>query len=377
MKVLFISLWYPNRYDDMAGLFVRKHAEAASRFADVHVLYVHPDSRCKRGYEYVKQTTDDVTEHYIYYHEKSCKFLRVIPFFTAYHIGYNHVLKEWGKPDIIHANVLLRTGFMAFFIKFCKGVPYVISEHWSRFLPQNFGYKGWLRKRLTELVVKQAKRVMPVSLNLEKAMIDNGLSYGNYEIVHNVVDDFFYKQPITSTSYDKKRLLHVSCFDERAKNVMGIVNAVKLLSEKRNDFEMIAVGTGKDFQSVKNLADSLNLSDNLLFFTGEQTPLQVKNWFYQSDVFVLFSNYETAGVVLSEALATGTPIISTPVGIAPEVVDALSGRLVEIGNVEQLAETMDWMLDHFQEFDGDDMRTKAKVFSYEKVGEQLKDIYEE
>jgi len=30
-KVLFLSAWYPNRYDAMAGLFVRKHAEAVSQ----------------------------------------------------------------------------------------------------------------------------------------------------------------------------------------------------------------------------------------------------------------------------------------------------------------------------------------------------------
>ena len=39
MKVLFISAWYPNRYDEMAGLFVRKHAQAVSQFCEVEVLY--------------------------------------------------------------------------------------------------------------------------------------------------------------------------------------------------------------------------------------------------------------------------------------------------------------------------------------------------
>ena len=41
MKVLFLSLWYPNKFDAMAGLFVKKHAEAISLFANVDVLYIH------------------------------------------------------------------------------------------------------------------------------------------------------------------------------------------------------------------------------------------------------------------------------------------------------------------------------------------------
>ena len=44
-KVLFLSAWYPNRYDTMAGLFVRKHAEAVGQYADVCVLYLHLDDK--------------------------------------------------------------------------------------------------------------------------------------------------------------------------------------------------------------------------------------------------------------------------------------------------------------------------------------------
>ncbi len=37
MTVLFFSQWYPNRYDAMPGLFVRKHAQAVARFCDVDI----------------------------------------------------------------------------------------------------------------------------------------------------------------------------------------------------------------------------------------------------------------------------------------------------------------------------------------------------
>jgi hypothetical protein len=47
MNVLFLSAWYPNRHDSMAGLFVQKHAEAVSMYADVKVLYVHADKDVK------------------------------------------------------------------------------------------------------------------------------------------------------------------------------------------------------------------------------------------------------------------------------------------------------------------------------------------
>ena len=46
MKSLFITPWYPTKYDAMSGLFVFRHAEAVlSQDIDVHVLYIcyHPD----------------------------------------------------------------------------------------------------------------------------------------------------------------------------------------------------------------------------------------------------------------------------------------------------------------------------------------------
>ena len=60
-KVLFLSAWYPNRYDAMAGLFVRKHAEAVSQYADVCVLYLHLDDKID-DFQIVEQSYNDVRE---------------------------------------------------------------------------------------------------------------------------------------------------------------------------------------------------------------------------------------------------------------------------------------------------------------------------
>ena len=66
MKVLFLSAWYPHRYDAMWGLFVRKHAEAASRLCDVCVLYIWADENVSR-FDIVEQVTNGVREVYVYY----------------------------------------------------------------------------------------------------------------------------------------------------------------------------------------------------------------------------------------------------------------------------------------------------------------------
>ena len=70
MKVLYVSEWYPHRYDAMSGLFVRKHAQSvAFQEVDVCVLYVYPteDKSFTSLHEIVDQHTSLVREVYVYY----------------------------------------------------------------------------------------------------------------------------------------------------------------------------------------------------------------------------------------------------------------------------------------------------------------------
>ena len=90
-----------------------------------------------------------------------------------------------------------------------------------------------------------------------------------------------------------KTLLHVSCFDERAKNVKGLLRAAKMLSEKRQDWRLKLVGTGVDYEDVRAYADSLDIPQGCLEWTGELTPQQVSDEMHSADALVLSSRYET------------------------------------------------------------------------------------
>ena len=381
MKVLYFSPWYPHRYDAMLGLFVRKHAEAVARHCQVCVLYLFADEKVGR-YEVVDQVTDGVREFYVYYPFLNIPVLRpltkALGFVLAFLKGYARVKKGFGKPDVTQANVLTRCGLLSYLLKVCSGVPYLVVEHWTRYLPHKDGYRGFLRKRVSELVVRNASHVLPVSEHLAGVMRGWGLKSDHYGVVHNVVDDFFYdsgKVPAASTA--KFRLLHVSCFSEREKNVCGILRVLKRLAEKRSDFTMVMVGVGPDYEMVRRYVEELHLPDGLVSFLGELPPMEVCRCFSQADAFVLFSNFENAPVVISEALATGTPVISTNVGGIPEMVDDESGCLINPGDEEALCDRMDWMIDHHADYDAERLREKARCYGYDEVGRFLVSCYEE
>jgi glycosyltransferase involved in cell wall biosynthesis len=378
IKVLFLSAWYPNRYDAMAGLFVRKHAEAVSLYCDVKVLYVHGDKNIST-FEIIRQKNNNVYETIVYYPEKNGKFLRKVlkafSYFRAVYIGYHDIKEKTGFPDIIHVNVLTRTGILAYWLKKRYKIPYVITEHWTRYLQTNDSYKGLIRKILTQKILKHSSAVMPVSELLKASMLKNNLLHPNYYVINNVVDSNFFNE-IEYVGHNKKRILHVSCFLEKAKNVKGLLRAIKSISLIRDDFEVIILGSGIDYETVIEYYKTLDFPDGIINFLGEKTSQEVAEWYAKSDFSVLFSNYETAGIVISESLASGKPVISTKVGIAPDYISKEAGILVEIHDEKAMTDAMNYMLDHFFEYDRKKIKQVGSAFSYNQVGSEIYKIYQ-
>lgn len=370
LKVLFLTPWYPHRYDAMSGLFVRKHAQSVARQGvDVGVMMIC-DQAVDEGLQIEDEMVDGVREIILYTNKKGS-----VSEILALRKLWEYWYKTYGLPDVVHVNVLTKQGLLAWWLNVKYGVPYVVMEHWSGYLPENGDYKGFMRERMSEMIASRAAAMMPVSVKLMEAMKMCGLKHNNWQVVPNVVDDFFYKKG-ECEKREKFRFLHVSCFDNRAKNTLAIMEAVEKLSKQRLDFEMIMVGTGQDIFFTRCLADNYKLeSRGLVKFVGEQRPIQVKEWMDASDCFVLFSNYETAAVVLEEAAACGLPMISTPVGIAEEVIDGDGGIIVPIGEVERLVEAMSKMIDNEGKYDSNKIKEKAGKYSFGRVGNQLVEIY--
>jgi glycosyltransferase involved in cell wall biosynthesis len=93
------------------------------------------------------------------------------------------------------------------------------------------------------------------------------------------------------------------------------------------------------FVSLQKRVDALDLTSRIVF-KGALSPEQVERAYHEADVFILTSQLEGYGMVLTEALAHGLPVISTRTGAAtdPRYGEALN--LVDSGDVTGLRDAI-------------------------------------
>ncbi len=381
-KVLFLARWYPDRYDPMTGLFIKRHAEVAAGFADVAVLYLRAAPEEKQSFRIDHKLENNVNTVIVYYGTKSdftifpAKTRASLLFVMAFIKGYRFLLETWGHPEIIHVNVLTRLGLFTLWLRIFSGIRYVITEHWSRYLPITGTYTGLLRNFFTKIVVRNAETVSTVSQNLAKAMQSHGLKNKRYMVLPNIVDTAAYIPGSDWQKSKKKRFVHISCFEDRSKNISGLLHVISILSLLRNDFECFMVGEGLDLDRMKTLATELGLTENQVIFTGLLENEKLIEAYQSSCFMVMFSNYENMPVVISESFSCGLPVVATSVGGIPEYVNETNGRLVDAADEAALLDAIVFMLDHYHEFDNEQIRKNAiEIFGKQAVAEKMLELY--
>lgn len=381
MHVLFLTPWYPNRHDAMDGIFVAKHAQAvASQGAEVTVIRVRTDEAAQ-AIDIEQREREGVLELLVYTPASKIPVLRqisaIINFIRASAKAYKMVKTLRGKPDVTQVNILTRMGVMGYILKQAEGIPYVIIEHWGRYQPSRSQYKGFMRKRVTEMVCRGAHCVMTVSEDLARVMRGCGIRAKEWRVVRNTVNDFFYHDQRQRKTDGFCHLLCVTTPDERCKNNTGIIRALARVATTRRDLRLTIAGLTPDtVPSVGQRVKSLGLSD-IVTFVGEVPPERISRLMHEADALVMFSNSENAPCVISEALASGTPVIATAVGGIPEMVCPAVGILVSPGDEPALADAIAKVVRGEAHFDEEATKEAGKAYCFGEVGRQLMSIYAE
>lgn len=125
---------------------------------------------------------------------------------------------------------------------------------------------------------------------------------------------------------------HVGALDNDQKAQDVIIAAARELSGSHPDIHFLLVGGGADEDMLRLLAEGLSN----ITFTGFVD--NVGDYLRAFDVFILPSRREGIGSILLDAMEQGLPVIATPVGGIPRIVqDGENGVLIDVDSPGQLA----------------------------------------
>lgn len=378
-NILFIPRWYPFPEDEMYGLFIRNHAEILSPKFSITVVYAHPVSNSqKTGFNRDVENGIVVYRHYFKVSESGLsRVFNPIRYLFAISKLWKALKKDGVRIDLCHVHVLTRTALLAYYLKITRGIPYLITEHWSRYLSQNreSAYTSSFRKALTTFLTKNSSGLSSVTKALETALNDCGISHSKQVVIPNVVDtDRFCIGALPKSN----TLLHVGCFDEKAKNIKGLLRTVKKLNDDGHEFKLKLVGTGIDWQLCVDYAAELGLTTDQAEFTGLQVGDELVRAYQECKALVLFSHYETQGVVILEAFACGKPVIASNTGGIPELMNPERGILVKAGDENELFSAIKIVLNEPTFAAPEEIRAYAVAnYSESAVAAQFETLYKE
>ncbi len=374
-KILWLASWYPNCNDAFDGDFIQRHARAAAIFHDIHVIYVaetEMDQKTKTDWHHAT----GLTEQIIYYKKQSGLFSRFKKFWKwkrIYQEAIQSYIEKNGLPDLVHVHVPWKAGLLATWMKEKYGTPFIISEHWGIYDPSasdSFTKRPALTQKLLTDIYRGSSAFITVSESLGNLVTD--LTKVRFDrIIPNVVDttQFHYKEG----KYSRFSFIHVSNMVP-LKNTGLIMEAFHELVKQGEEAQLIMVGNRDE--KFPELAGSLGLLNQSVFFRGEISYNEVAEEMRRSHCFVLFSDAETFSCVTAEALCAGLPVITSRVGALPELVHKGNGILVKPGDRVGLTEAMKKMIRDYEQYDKLQIANEAAAkYSYSTISELIDELY--
>ena len=382
LHILFIPSWYPSENEPLLGTFFREQAEMFEEVGHkVGVIYPKfhdlPSKSWLSGQTHGVRVSEEngLTVVRAIQRLRQPGPLQRIPLIYRAAVKqrerlalkmYDAYTEVNGKPDIIHAKCTMWGAILARAVAEREGIPWVVTVGASIF---SRGIAGPRERVTASKTLTSATYLASVSNSLADDL-DRILNIpkNSFTLVPNMIDiDNF---PLTPRRQDNEFVWGYMANMVADKGHETLLRAFALVDEGT----LQLAGDGPLRGRIENLVSELGLS-NRVSFTGN-IPREVAPHFFQNiDAFVHPSRYETFGIVLVEALATGRPVVATRCGGPNDIVREEDGILVDVDDVAGLASAMNAARSH--QWDSSAMRAGVEErYTKEIIREQLLTIYD-
>ena len=289
-------------------------------------------------------------------------------------------LLKQSKVDLHHA-----LAFVAPVFSPCPFVTTIYDLSFKRY-PEAFKpFNRFYLSAFTAYSAKRAQAIMTISESTRQDVID----FFNIapEKVHTIycgVDEAFQMLPEAQVAAFKTQrdlpetfLLFLGTIEPR-KNVVSLIKAYAHWYQRDPQAPKLFIGGGKGwyYQQVFELVNQLRLTEQIIF-PGYLPQADLPLWYNAATIFVYPSHFEGFGLPVLEAMACGTPVITSNVSSLPEVAGT-AGRLVEPTNINQLSEALQEIYTNqsLQKAMAEAGLIQATQFSWQKAALQTLQVYD-
>lgn len=381
MNVLVLSHLYPNPISNMYGSFVHNQACFLKEHCQIEVVapvpwFPLPGFGLWSAYRRVPRR--EVLDGIEVRHPRRFALPRRIFFTKLWRFHLKALLNTVeGVPDIIHAHCAYPDGLAAVEYSRQIGCPVVISVHGHDVRELPAANSRW--RTLIARALGQAAAVIVSSRDVRERVRALGVEEGRIHSIPQGVDcQQFKMENARSPGEGGWRILYVGRYDPR-KGIGVLLQAMPLV-RRRADVRLqlvggsAASGTAADY---RRQVSALQLAD-CVEFVPEQPHDQIAKFMAAADLFVLPSFYDSFGIALIEAMACGLPVVATRCGGPEDIVDPAVGRLVAVGDAEDLAAGILAVLENYDRYDREAIRQQAEArYDYRQVAAQIHALYED
>ncbi|HHH39730.1 MAG TPA: glycosyltransferase family 1 protein [Sedimenticola sp.] len=241
-----------------------------------------------------------------------------------------------GRVDLIH--LLANSGWSwqlfaapCIWIATLRGTPVIVNYRGGE--ARTYFGQAWGRVRPT---LARAQRVVVPSGYLKQVFADFGVAA---EVVPNIIDlqRFAPAEAEERAPGDGPRL----AVTRNLEPIYGIdtaIRAVALLRPEWPGIRLWIAGSGPQKGELQALAEQLGVADQVRF-TGRLAPDEVAGLYRDTDIVLNPTTVDNMPNSILEALASGTPVVSTDAGGIPWMVEnGVSALLVGVGDAEGMAD---------------------------------------
>lgn len=340
MRLLIVTSQFPIAGEPNRGRPILQTVRALSRLADVRVLSpIATYPRWARPRSYLFRAADPahtVPGLDVQYVEYPALPAISRPFNGALCAQALHAPLRAFAPDVVLAYWLYPDAYGAMRAAHHARVPLVAGARGS-----DLRVRDAISKRLTQPVVQSARRLLVVSEDLGRVAVrDYGADPARIRAIPNGCDaSIFHPQDRAAAraalglDADAELVVYVGRLVPE-KGLRELLDATATLAASRPRLQLALVGDGP---MRAELDARVAAAPHRLHLPGAQDAQAVARWMAAADLVTLPSYSEGHPNVLVEALACGRPVVATPVGGIPEVVDAASGLLVPARDAQALA----------------------------------------